>query len=89
MVRFASFRLMAVVFFGLLLFLVFAAPQCPPVCQTGDDCSATEYCAKLTGRCDGIGVCKTRPEACDDVYDPVCGCDLSTTQTAVMPPWSA
>lgn len=44
------------------------------------DCGVDEYCAWQAHTCGAdpsdSGVCMTRPEACDAVYQPVCGCDL-------------
>lgn len=36
------------------------------------------YCSKTAGDCDGYGVCKPTPQACYDLWDPVCGCDGKT-----------
>lgn len=33
---------------------------------------------KAPGQCTGEGVCVLRPEACIEIYDPVCGCDGTT-----------
>jgi hypothetical protein len=45
----------------------------------GDTCTDDEYCAyeagQSCGASDASGECAKRPEACDGVYDPVCGCD--------------
>ena len=44
----------------------------------GDTCDAASYCDypdDLCGAADGSGICKPRPQACDDFYDPVCACD--------------
>lgn len=76
------FRLLVLVFFGLLLFLFLAAPQCPQICQSNFNCPATFFCAKILGRCDGMGVCAPKPEGCILVWDPVCGCDLETYSNA-------
>jgi hypothetical protein len=48
--------------------------------RLGDTCSQNEYCAYMgdCGFADGTSVCKARPEACDDIYAPVCGCDGAT-----------
>jgi hypothetical protein len=49
-------------------------------CESNADCAETELCA--SGVCGGIGVCRTRPETCDDTEnDPVCGCDGLTYQS--------
>ena len=41
-------------------------------------CPATEYCDfpdDICGAADGQGVCRTRPQACPEIYMPVCACD--------------
>jgi hypothetical protein len=47
--------------------------------RAGDTCAEDEYCEfpleHMCGAADGEGVCRPRPEACEDVYEPVCGCD--------------
>ncbi len=50
-------------------------PQAPDRCRTNIDCPRSEYCAKETGDCDGVGRCEPRPEMCIDLWDPVFGCD--------------
>ena len=48
-------------------------------CRANTDCSSDlQYCEKPVGECDGAGLCETRPNACPDVWDPVCGCDGGT-----------
>jgi hypothetical protein len=44
-----------------------------PPCDPGDFCDfpPSSFC----GAADGGGTCIERPEACDDIFDPVCGCD--------------
>jgi hypothetical protein len=49
--------------------------SCRDFCRSNDQCEDGEYCAKRAGHCDGRGVCRQRPAACPDVYEPVCGCD--------------
>jgi hypothetical protein len=44
-------------------------------CAENWDCVQEEYCAKTPGDCDGTGNCEPRPEACPEIWDPVCGCD--------------
>jgi serpin B len=47
-------------------------------CLTNDQCEAGYYCAKPAGDCDGAGECTPMPDACLDVWIPVCGCDGKT-----------
>jgi hypothetical protein len=48
----------------------------------GEQCAEDEYCdyppESYCGRADGPGVCQPKPEACDLIYAPVCGCDGQT-----------
>lgn len=45
-------------------------------------CDDDEYCdyeaGQLCGAADQMGTCRTRPDACAEVYSPVCGCDGQT-----------
>jgi len=44
----------------------------------GTPCSGDEWCdfgRDDCGGADNTGICKPRPLACDDIFDPVCGCD--------------
>ncbi len=44
----------------------------------GATCSADEFCdfaADTCGVADEQGRCRARPDACDDQFEPVCGCD--------------
>lgn len=43
----------------------------------GGLCGRSEYCDIVDGArfCGAAGLCRPRPTACDDVLDPVCGCD--------------
>jgi hypothetical protein len=53
----------------------------PPTCggEGGVPCASGEYCDYPVGQmcdwADGAGTCKPRPQACNDLYAPVCGCD--------------
>lgn len=64
-------------------------PTCEPVEATcgglaGFTCSDGEWCdydESLGGACgiaDGTGTCRPSPDACIEVYAPVCGCDGNT-----------
>jgi hypothetical protein len=48
----------------------------------GTDCATGLYCdfpiSSSCGATDQTGVCKPKPDACDDIYLPVCGCDDKT-----------
>jgi hypothetical protein len=47
-----------------------------PLCPGGTFCSFPPESA--CGRADRPGVCHARPEACPDIFAPVCGCDYQT-----------
>jgi hypothetical protein len=53
-------------------------PPCETLCTSNDDCAAEDLCRKPPGACDGLGSCEPRPQACPEVYFPVCGCDGHT-----------
>ena len=47
----------------------------------GDTCSDDEFCdfeGEFCDWADASGVCRPRPQGCDDNLDPVCGCDGQT-----------
>ncbi|MFO0744605.1 MAG: Kazal-type serine protease inhibitor domain-containing protein [Myxococcota bacterium] len=48
----------------------------PPACHDNGQCRDGEWCARAT--CDAAGTCQPKPEACPDVWMPVCGCDGKT-----------
>ncbi|HEY6722891.1 MAG TPA: Kazal-type serine protease inhibitor domain-containing protein, partial [Polyangiaceae bacterium] len=48
----------------------------------GADCDKGEFCSyaadAMCGVADATGTCEPKPEACDAIYAPVCGCDDRT-----------
>ncbi len=56
----------------------------PPMCSTFGNitCPATDYCAyepgQACGGSDAPAPCRPRPQACDEQFAPVCGCDGKT-----------
>jgi hypothetical protein len=45
------------------------------------ECREGQFCRDVLGRCPSErfhGICRPRPEACPDIFDPVCGCDGNT-----------
>ncbi len=55
---------------------------CEPECRENADCAEGEYCETPFGTCGGDGRCEMRPEACLQVFNPVCGCDGVTYPNA-------
>ena len=47
-------------------------------CTESSQCGTGNYCHKDVGMCFAEGICKTKPEACPEMYFPVCGCDENT-----------
>jgi hypothetical protein len=48
-------------------------------CADSASCGPGEYCAFEVGSCgDDAGVCEAIPDACAEIYQPVCGCDDQT-----------
>jgi hypothetical protein len=46
--------------------------------RLGDTCAKDEYCAFAEPGCDFAdqsGICQKKPDVCNDIYAPVCGCD--------------
>ncbi|MFL2935555.1 MAG: Kazal-type serine protease inhibitor family protein [Myxococcota bacterium] len=44
-------------------------------CALDSDCGAGNFCERDPLSCAGPGTCEALPEACMEIYDPVCGCD--------------
>jgi hypothetical protein len=45
------------------------------------ECREGQFCGGILGLCPSerfYGVCRPEPEACPDIFDPVCGCDGNT-----------
>jgi len=45
----------------------------PPTCNT--QCGIAQYCSAPAFDCTGTPACVTMPAACEQIDDPVCGCD--------------
>lgn len=56
--------------------------------RLGDTCASDEYCHfELTAICgwaDATGICQPKPEACTQIYSPVCGCNDQTYGNSCM-----
>ncbi len=44
-------------------------------CTSNNECSPDFYCQMDSNDCTGQGTCAPRPDACAQIWDPVCGCD--------------
>ena len=44
-------------------------------CNGNAECPEGYYCEKKDGDCSGEGKCRQKPEACAQIWAPVCGCD--------------
>ncbi|KAL3808109.1 hypothetical protein ACHAXA_001015 [Cyclostephanos tholiformis] len=62
-----------------------ASTECEsgPMADPAKSCKNGQFCKLDTGVCSAksgvfTGVCTVKPEACIEIYDPVCGCDETT-----------
>ena len=55
-----------------------SAEQEGPSCKDNGECDRSQFCHRRAGFCNAPGQCAVRPQACLDVFDPVCGCDGKT-----------
>ena len=53
---------------------------CPAACDAAANtgCAENYTCVAPVGQCGGKGTCVAVPQACDMMYQPVCGCDGKT-----------
>jgi hypothetical protein len=70
---------------------VASAGECEPegtVCGglLGAQCGEGEFCdfplGAFCGAADQTGICRSEPEVCEDIFDPVCGCNDQTFPNA-------
>jgi hypothetical protein len=67
-----------------------APPAGPRLCGglQGAGCATGEFCsykpADICGAADAMGTCAPKPDACIQVFQPVCGCDDKTYSNACM-----
>ena len=45
------------------------------ICSTDVECGTGSFCKTATSQCGKTGVCTVKPQVCDAIYAPVCGCD--------------
>jgi len=54
----------------------------PTGCFDNSECPEGYYCEKTVEDCNGAGTCTQKPDACIELWDPVCGCDGQTYSNA-------
>jgi len=47
-------------------------------CKTDADCKTNQFCQFKAGACKEPGTCAVKPQICNDLFKPVCGCDGKT-----------
>jgi hypothetical protein len=47
-------------------------------CESDDQCADGEFCEREDGLCNATGECSAIPQACYQIFAPVCGCDGET-----------
>jgi hypothetical protein len=63
---------------GLVELIVEIVDGLEPLCLESSQCEEGEFCRFDSRGCgvgDKLGECAPRPEACAEIYAPVCGCD--------------
>jgi hypothetical protein len=73
---------------GAALAACSAAPLDVGGCRDAMDCEIAEFCKHPEGKCDAVGECMVRPEMCNRMYLPVCGCDGATYSNSCVA-WAA
>jgi hypothetical protein len=58
--------------------VVFVRETFDDTCADNSECPENAFCLFRDGACMGPGKCFLRPEACIQLYAPVCGCDSKT-----------